>query len=97
MSKIMVAIIDIDVEQGYLEYQNSVLPMFEEMGIEVLAVDDAPKAIEGDSRNQRMVQGALIAFRLHCNRTSFACFTHDGSRHGIHRFTIHCNKRGKCH
>ena len=55
MSKIMVAIIDIDDEQGYLEYQNSVLPMFEEMGIEVLAVDDAPKAIEGDSRNQRMV------------------------------------------
>ena len=49
------------------------------------------------SRNQRMVQGALIAFWLHRNRTSFACFTHDGSRHGIHRFTIHCNKRGKCH
>ena len=55
MSKIMVAIIDIDNEQGYLEYQNTVLPMFEEMGIEVLAVDDSPKAIEGEARNQRMV------------------------------------------
>ena len=55
MSKIMVAIIDIDNEQGYLEYQNTVLPMFEEMGIEVLAVDDSPKAIEGEVRNQRMV------------------------------------------
>ena len=39
MSKIMVAIIDIENEEGYLEYQNSVLPMFVEMGIEVLAVD----------------------------------------------------------
>ena len=55
MSKIMVAIIDIENEQGYLEYQNTVLPMFEEMGIEVLAVDDSPKAIEGEVRNQRMV------------------------------------------
>ena len=50
MSKIMVAIIDIDNEQGYLEYQNTVLPMFEEMGIEVLAVDDSPKAIEDEVR-----------------------------------------------
>ena len=40
MSKIMVALIDIEDEQGYLEYQNIVLPMFQEMGIEVLAVDD---------------------------------------------------------
>tara|TARA_B100000900_G_C20061435_1_gene506109 strand:- start:33 stop:332 length:300 start_codon:yes stop_codon:yes gene_type:complete len=55
MSKIMVALIDIDNEQGYLEYQNTVLPMFQEMGIEVLAVDDSPKAIEGEQRNQRMV------------------------------------------
>ena len=49
MSKIMVAIIDIENEEGYLEYQNSVLPMFVEMGIEVLAVDDTPKAIEGNT------------------------------------------------
>ena len=55
MSKIMVAIIDIENEEGYLEYQNSVLPMFVEMGIEVLAVDDTPKAIEGNTRDQRMV------------------------------------------
>ena len=55
MSKIMVAIIDIENEEGYLEYQNSVLPMFVEMGIEVLAVDDRPKAIEGNTRDQRMV------------------------------------------
>ena len=55
MSKIMVALIDIEDEQGYLEYQNVVLPMFLEMGIEVLAVDDSPKAIEGETRDQRMV------------------------------------------
>ena len=55
MSKIMVALIDIENEEGYLEYQNSVLPMFVEMGIEVLAVDDTPKAIEGNTRDQRMV------------------------------------------
>ena len=55
MSKIMVALIDIEDEQGYLEYQNVVLPMFLEMGIEVLAVDDSPKAIEGETREQRMV------------------------------------------
>ena len=55
MSKIMVALIDIENEQGYLEYQNIVLPMFLEMGIEVLAVDDSPKAIEGETREQRMV------------------------------------------
>ena len=54
MSKIMVAIIDIENEEGYLEYQNSVLPMFVEMGIEVLAVDDTPKAIEGNTRDQRI-------------------------------------------
>jgi len=51
----MVALIDIENEEGYLEYQNEVLPMFEKLNIEVLAVDDAPKAIEGDTRNQRMV------------------------------------------
>ena len=50
MSKIMVAMINIEDEQGYLEYQNVVLPMFLEMGIEVLAVDDSPKAIEGETR-----------------------------------------------
>ena len=55
MSKIMVAMINIEDEQGYLEYQNVVLPMFLEMGIEVLAVDDSPKAIEGETRDQRMV------------------------------------------
>lgn len=55
MSKIMVAIINIENKNGYKEYQDSVLPMFEEMGIDVLAVDDAPQAIEGDTRNQRMV------------------------------------------
>lgn len=55
MSKIMVALIDIENEEGYLEYQNSVLPMFVEMGIEVLAVDDTPKAIEGNTRDQRLV------------------------------------------
>ncbi len=55
MSRIMVALIDIENEEGYLEYQNEVLPMFEKLNIEVLAVDDAPKAIEGDTRNQRMV------------------------------------------
>ena len=31
MSKIMVALIDIEKEEGYLEYQNSVLNMFVEM------------------------------------------------------------------
>tara|TARA_B100000674_G_C37892278_1_gene939588 strand:+ start:187 stop:474 length:288 start_codon:yes stop_codon:yes gene_type:complete len=51
----MVALIDIENEEGYLEYQNEVLPMFEKLNIEVLAVDDAPKAIEGDTKNQRMV------------------------------------------
>ena len=55
MSRIMVALIDIENDEGYLEYQNEVLPMFEELNIEVLAVDDAPKAIEGDTKNQRMV------------------------------------------
>ena len=55
MSKIMVAIINIENKEGYKEYQDSVLPMFEEMGIEVLAVDDTPQAIEGETRNQRMV------------------------------------------
>lgn len=55
MSRIMVALIDIENEEGYLEYQNEVLPMFEKLNIEVLAVDDAPKAIEGDTMNQRMV------------------------------------------
>ena len=55
MSKIMVAFIDIENEKGYLEYQNSVLNMFVEMGIEVLAVDDSPKAIEGKERNERIV------------------------------------------
>ena len=55
MSKIMVAMINIEDELGYLEYQNVVLPMFLEMGIEVLAVDDSPKAIEGETRDQRMV------------------------------------------
>ncbi len=55
MSRIMVALIDIENEEGYLEYQNEVLPMFEKLNIEVLAVDDAPKAIEGDTKNQRMV------------------------------------------
>ena len=34
MSKIMVAMINIEDEQGYLEYQNVVLPIFLEMGIE---------------------------------------------------------------
>ncbi len=29
--------------------------MFEELGIDVLAVDDSPKAIEGEARNQRIV------------------------------------------
>ena len=52
----MVALIDIEDEQGYLEYQNIVLPMFQEMGIEVLAVDDSPKAIEGETREQRITQ-----------------------------------------
>tara|TARA_B100001057_G_scaffold501141_1_gene621025 strand:- start:913 stop:1200 length:288 start_codon:yes stop_codon:yes gene_type:complete len=51
----MVALIDIENDEGYLEYQNEVLPMFEELNIEVLAVDDAPKAIEGDTKDQRMV------------------------------------------
>jgi len=55
MSRIMVALIDIENDEGYLEYQNEVLPMFEELNIEVLAVDDAPKAIEGDTKDQRMV------------------------------------------
>ena len=39
----------------YPYYQDEVLPMFEDLGIDVLAVDDAPKAIEGETRNQRMV------------------------------------------
>ena len=55
MSVIMVAIIDIEEEDKYLEYQNKVLPMFEELGVDVLAVDDSPKAIEGEARNQRIV------------------------------------------
>ena len=55
MSVIMVAIIDIEDEDKYLEYQNKVLPMFEELGVDVLAVDDSPKAIEGEARNQRIV------------------------------------------
>ena len=38
MSVIMVAIIDIEDEDKYLEYQNKVLPMFEELGVDVLAV-----------------------------------------------------------
>ena len=29
--------------------------MFERLGIDVLAVDDEPKVIEGEERNQRMV------------------------------------------
>ena len=52
MSLIMVAIISIEDEDKYLEYQNKVLPMFEELGIDVLAVDDSPKAIEGEARNR---------------------------------------------
>ncbi len=55
MSLIMVAIISIKDEDKYLEYQNKVLPMFEELGIEVLAVDDSPKPIEGETRSQRIV------------------------------------------
>ena len=55
MSKIMVAIIDIENKEGYKAYQDEVLPMFERLEIDVLAVDDVPKAIEGESRNQRMV------------------------------------------
>ena len=46
MSKIMVAIIDIENKEGYKDYQDEVLPMFERLGIDVLAVDDEPKAIE---------------------------------------------------
>ena len=68
MSKIMVALIDIEDEQGYLEYQNIVLPMFQEMGIEVLAVDDSPKAIEGETREQRMV---VIKFESMLKAKSF--------------------------
>ena len=55
MSLVMVAIISIEDEDKYLEYQNKALPMFEELGIEVLAVDDSPKVIEGETRNQRIV------------------------------------------
>ncbi|SVA21940.1 uncharacterized protein METZ01_LOCUS74794 [marine metagenome] len=55
MSLIMVAIISIKDDDKYLEYQNKVLPMFEELGIEVLAVDDSPKPIEGETRSQRIV------------------------------------------
>ena len=55
MSKIMVALIEIENKEGYKGYQDEVLPMFEDLGIDVLAVDDAPKAIEGETRNQRMV------------------------------------------
>ena len=55
MSLIMVAIISIKDEDKYLEYQNKVLPMFEELGIEVLAVDDSPRSIEGEARSQRIV------------------------------------------
>ena len=55
MSVIMVAIISIEDEDKYLEYQNKVLPMFEELGVDVLAVDDSPKSIEGEARNQRIV------------------------------------------
>ena len=55
MSLIMVAIISIKDDDKYLEYQNKVLPMFEELGIEVLAVDDSPRPIEGESRSQRIV------------------------------------------
>ena len=29
--------------------------MFEELGVDVLAVDDSPKSIEGEARNQRIV------------------------------------------
>ena len=47
MSKIMVALIDIENKEGYKGYQDEVLPMFEDLGIDVLAVDDVPKAIEG--------------------------------------------------
>ena len=55
MSKIMVALIDIENKEGYKGYQDEVLPMFEDLGIDVLAVDDAPQAIEGETSNQRMV------------------------------------------
>ena len=55
MSLVMVAIISIKDDDKYLEYQNKVLPMFEELGIEVLAVDDSPKPIEGEARRQRIV------------------------------------------
>jgi len=55
VSVIMVAIISIEDETKYLEYQNSVLAMFTELGIDVLAVDDSPKAFEGETRDQRMV------------------------------------------
>ena len=55
MSLVMVAIISIKDDDKYLEYQNKVLPMFEELGIEVLAVDDSPRPIEGETRRQRIV------------------------------------------
>ena len=55
MSVVMVAIISIDDEDKYLEYQNSVLRIFEELGVGVLAVDDAPKTIEGEPCDQRIV------------------------------------------
>ncbi len=55
MSLIMVAIISIKDDDKYLEYQNKVLPMFEELGVEVLAVDDSPRSIEGEARSQRIV------------------------------------------
>ena len=36
MSKVMVAIIDIVNKEGYKDYQDEVLPMFERLGIDVL-------------------------------------------------------------
>ena len=51
----MVAIISIEDESKYLDYQEGVLALFEETGVDVLAVDDAPVAIESETRSQRMV------------------------------------------
>ena len=60
MSVIFVAMVTIENKQQIVEYQTAVLPNLAENRIDVLAVDDAPVAFEGETRKQRMV---VLKFR----------------------------------
>ena len=59
MSIYLVAQVDIQDKEAFLVYQNTVLPLFEEKQIEILAVDDSPVAIEGAETGKRM---AIVRF-----------------------------------